>query len=78
VITANLYGDLLIEILPKLCGIRWLILSGILRGQGDELVRALQPNHLDITCMKGAGNGWLFWQGGPAANFCGGYRPPLQ
>ena len=48
VITANLYSDLLIEILPKLRGGGWLILSGILRSQKDEFVRALQRNHLDI------------------------------
>ena len=44
VITANLYSDLLIEILPKLRGGAWLILSGILRSQQDELVHALQRN----------------------------------
>jgi len=49
VITANLYSDLLIEILPKLGGSRWLILSGILRSQQDELLRALQRNHFDIS-----------------------------
>ncbi len=47
-ITANLYSDLLIEILPKLRGGGWLILSGILRSQKDELVRALQRNHFDV------------------------------
>ena len=48
VITANLYSDLLIEILPKLRGGAWLILSGILRSQQDELVHALQRNTLDV------------------------------
>ena len=48
VITANLYSDLLIEILPKLRGGGWLILSGTLRSQQDELVGALQRNHLAI------------------------------
>ena len=33
VITANLYSDLLIEILPKISTSGWLILSGILRSQ---------------------------------------------
>src|SRR4029077_10184271 len=45
VITANLYSDLFIEILPKLRGGGSLILSGILRGQQHELVHALQRNH---------------------------------
>ena len=58
VITANLYSDLLIEILPKLRGGAWLILSGILRSQQDELVRALQRNHLDIISMKHRGK-WV-------------------
>jgi ribosomal protein L11 methyltransferase len=58
VITANLYSDLLIEILPKLRGGGWLILSGILRSQQDELVRALQRNHLDVTDMKRWGK-WM-------------------
>ena len=58
VITANLYSDLLIEILPKLHASAHLILSGILRSQQDELVRALQRNHLDIINMKRRGK-WI-------------------
>jgi len=58
VITANLYSDLLIEILPKLRGGGWLILSGILRSQQHELVHALQRNHLDIINMKRRGK-WM-------------------
>lgn len=58
VIAANLYSDLLIEILPKLRGGGWLILSGILRSQQDELVHALQRNHLDIINMKHRGK-WI-------------------
>jgi ribosomal protein L11 methyltransferase len=58
VITANLYGDLLIEILSKLRGAGWLILSGILRSQQDELVHAMQRNHLDIINMKHRGK-WI-------------------
>jgi ribosomal protein L11 methyltransferase len=58
VITANLYSDLLIEILPKLRGGAWLILSGILRGQQDELVHALRRNHLDVICVKHRGK-WI-------------------
>ncbi|MGC1321555.1 MAG: 50S ribosomal protein L11 methyltransferase [Candidatus Udaeobacter sp.] len=87
VITANLYSDLLIEILPKLRGCGWLILSGILRSQQDDLVRALQRNRLEIINMKRRGK----WMGVLAAradtlrpperasaSFCGGHRPPLQ
>jgi ribosomal protein L11 methyltransferase len=87
VITANLYSDLLIEILPKLGCSRWLIISGILRSQQNELVRALQRNHRDIVSVKCRGK-WVAILGvrirtaRPAeanpANFCGGHPPPLQ
>jgi ribosomal protein L11 methyltransferase len=87
VITANLYSDLLVKILAKLRGGGWLILSGILRSQQDELVRALQRNHLVIIRMKQRGK-WvaiLARRGQPpataeprASKFCGGDRPPLQ
>ena len=87
VITANLYSDLLIEILPKLRGTGWLILSGILRSQKHEFVRALQRNHLDVIDMKRHGKwmaflarriGTLRPPNPKLANFCGGDRPPLQ
>ena len=58
VITANLHSDLLIEILPKLRGGAWLILSGILRSQQDGLIRALQRNKLDVIRMKRRGK-WI-------------------
>ena len=87
VITANLYSDLLVEFLPKLRGGRSLILSGILRSQQDELVRALQRNHFDIINMKRRGK-WIAILAGRSgtlrspdegvANFCGDHRPPLQ
>ena len=87
VITANLYSDLLIEILQKLRGGGWLIFSGILRSQKHEFVRALQRNHLDVIDMKRRGKWMAFLAqrtgtlGTPdrrSANFCGGDRPPLQ
>ena len=52
VITANLYSDLLIEVVPKLRGSVWLILSGILRRQKEQLLRALQRNHYEIISTK--------------------------
>jgi len=60
VITANLYSDLLVEILPKLGRSAWLILSGILRSQQDELVRVLQHNQFDIIRMKRRGKWTAF------------------
>ena len=58
VITANLYSDLIIEILPKLRNGAWLILSGILRSQQSELVHALQRNKLDVISLKHRGK-WV-------------------
>ena len=58
VITANLYSDLLLEILPKLHADIWLILSGILRSQQSELVRALKQNRFAIIDMKRRGK-WV-------------------
>ena len=87
VITANLYSDLLIEILPKLRGGGWLILSGILRSQKSELIRALQRNRRDVIDVKRRGKwmaflarriGTLRTPDPKLANFCGGDRPPLQ
>ncbi len=87
VITANLYSGLLIEMLPKLSGSGWLILSGILRSQKHEFVDALQRNHLDVIDMKRRGKwmailarrtGTLRTPDHGPANFCDGHRPPLQ
>jgi ribosomal protein L11 methyltransferase len=58
VITANLYSDLIIEILPKLRNGAWLILSGILSSQQSELVHALQRNTLDVISLKHRGK-WV-------------------
>ena len=58
VITANLYTDVLIEILPKLRGAGWLILSGILRSQRDELLAALQRSHFEEISIKQRGK-WI-------------------
>lgn len=58
VITANLYSDLLLETLPKLRVGSWLIFSGILRSQQNELVPALQGNHFDIISVKRRGK-WV-------------------
>lgn len=58
IITANLYSDLLLEILPKLRVGRWLILSGILRSQQNELIPALQRHHFEIISIKRRGK-WM-------------------
>ena len=58
IVTANLFGELLIEILPKLRATRWLVLSGILRRQDRELRRALRRNKIDIIEARQRGK-WV-------------------
>jgi ribosomal protein L11 methyltransferase len=55
VFTANLFSELLIEILPKLRTAHWFVLSGIMRGQEPELRRALRRNKIDLieACRRG-------------------------
>src|SRR5438874_1866280 len=59
IVTANLFSELLVEVLPKLKRSRWLILSGVLRGnQEDELIGALQRNKIDIVQVRRRGK-WI-------------------
>jgi ribosomal protein L11 methylase PrmA len=58
IVTANLFSELLIEILPKLRATRWLVLSGILRRQERELRRALRRNKIDIIEARRRGK-WV-------------------
>jgi len=58
IITANLFSELLIEILPKLKRAQWLILSGILRDQEAQLVRALKRNGIVIVELRRRGK-WI-------------------
>ena len=58
IVAANLYGELLIEILPKLKRINWLILSGVLRRQEDRLLRVLRRNNMEIVNVKRRGK-WI-------------------
>ena len=58
VVAANLYSELLIEILPKLKPCNWLILSGVLRRQEDKLLRVLRRNNIDIVNVKHRGK-WI-------------------
>jgi len=58
IVTANLYIQLLIEILPKLrCG-HWLILSGVLRMQENKLFHALRRNKIEIVKVNRRGK-WI-------------------
>src|SRR5437870_3916454 len=58
VVTANLFSDLLIEILPKLKAARWLILSGVLREQERDVTLALKRNKIDILQLHRRGK-WV-------------------
>ena len=64
IITANLFSELLIEIVPKLKRAQWLILSGILREQEAQLVRALKRNGIVIVETRRRGK-WIAMAGHP-------------
>jgi ribosomal protein L11 methyltransferase len=58
VVAANLYSDLLNEILPKLKRCDWLILSGVLRTQKNEFLRVLRRHNIQIVNVKRRGK-WI-------------------
>lgn len=58
VIAANLYNELLISLVSRLKRSNWLILSGVLRRQEEELVRILQENNMEIASVKRRGK-WI-------------------
>ena len=58
IITANLYSELLIELLPKLRRTKWLVLSGTLRSQEGKVLRALRRNGFGIESVKRRGK-WI-------------------
>jgi len=58
IVAANLYSQLLIEILPKLRHGHWLILSGVLRMQENKLFHALRRNKIEIVKVNRRGK-WI-------------------
>lgn len=58
IVIANLFSELLIEILPKLKAARWLILSGILREQERDVTRAFKRHKIDILQLRRRGK-WV-------------------
>lgn len=58
VIVANLYSELLIEVLPKLKSSNWLILSGVLREQEQKILRVLRRHSNEIVNVKRRGK-WI-------------------
>src|SRR5882724_706946 len=74
IITANLFSELLIEILPKLKRAQRLILSGILRDQEAQLVRALKRNGILIVELRRRGKWIAILASGVARTACAEYR----
>jgi len=58
VVAANLFVELLIEILPKLRGVPWLILSGVMRDQESELTCALKRANIKTLKIRRRGK-WI-------------------
>ena len=58
IVTANLFSELLIKILPKLKAARWMILSGILQNQKRDVTRALRRHKIDIVEVRRRGK-WV-------------------
>ena len=58
IVAANLYSELLIEILPKLKRGHWLILSGVLRIHENKLFHALRRNKIEIVKVNRRGK-WI-------------------
>jgi ribosomal protein L11 methyltransferase len=58
IVTANLFSELLIEILPKLRTARRLVISGILRTQERAVRRTLDRNRIDIKEVRRRGK-WV-------------------
>src|SRR5256886_15175582 len=58
IIFANLFSELLIEILPRLKGANWLILSGVLREQERDVRRGLKRHKIDIVQVQRRGK-WV-------------------
>ena len=58
IVAANLYRELLIEILPNLKCSNWLILSGVLRMHENKFFHALRRNKIEIVKVNRRGK-WI-------------------
>jgi ribosomal protein L11 methyltransferase len=72
IVTANLSSPLVIEILPKVKRSKSLILSGVLRAQEKEFVRALRRHEIEIVEVRRRGK-WIAVLAKSSA-----YVPPRQ
>src|SRR3954468_13372392 len=57
-ITANLFSELLIAVLPKIRRVPWLILSGVMRDQEREVLRALKRSGFTTETIRRRGK-WI-------------------
>jgi ribosomal protein L11 methyltransferase len=74
ILTANLFSELLIEILPKLKRAQRLILSGILREHEAEFVRALKRNGIAVVETRRRGKWIAMVCSGVARTSCAQHR----
>ena len=58
IVAANLYSELLIEILPKLKRSNWLVLSGVLRIHENKFFHALRRNKIEVVKVNRRGK-WI-------------------
>jgi len=58
ILIANLFSELVIELLPKFQCAKWLILSGILRAQERQIVRALERYKIGVSSIRRRGK-WI-------------------
>jgi ribosomal protein L11 methyltransferase len=58
IVVANLYSELLIEIVPQLKPCNWLILSGVLRRQENKFLAVLRWNNIETVNVKRCGK-WI-------------------
>jgi ribosomal protein L11 methyltransferase len=67
IVTANLFSELLIQILPKIAHARWLIASGVLRSQETEVIRALRRHEFQVSTVRRRGKWIALLAGGEKA-----------
>lgn len=69
IVMANLFSELLIELLPKLRHSHWVILSGILSEQETQAVRALRRRAFKIVDSRHRGKWVAILAKGPEKRF---------
>ena len=58
VVIANLFSELVIEVLPRLKKVQWLVLSGIMRDQERDVQKVLETNEFEIIKVRRRGK-WI-------------------